>query len=179
MITTIESKLLSACEPVSVEEAFGIIERLEEELEASPIQGIGLAANQININKRVCILRVPNFDNERPAIYGYNFVNPVISEKKNPILVKNEGCLSYPGKYVETLRYRDIVVKDSLEPAGRKLTGWAAVCCQHETDHLNGVTMYMRRRHMVKATDPCPCDSGKPFKSCCYKAIKKDPEYLE
>jgi len=179
MILTDEARLVKPCEEAGIKEGFSIIRKLELELEATTSGGMGLAANQIGILKRVCILRIPNWDNINPAVFGYNLINPIIVEKNTPAIVKNEGCLSYPGKVVETLRYNEVRVVDTLEPAGRKLTGWAAICCQHEVDHLNGITMYMRRYGKIDANDKCPCGRNSKFKKCCQKELNKTNLVME
>lgn len=179
MIITDEAQLLRPCQEVDLNEGFKTIRRLELELESYHPRGMGLAANQIGLLKKVCILRIPNDDINNPATFGHNLINPVILEKKNPVIVKNEGCLSYPGEMVETLRYHEVLAKDALHPLGRSFSGWTAICCQHEVDHLNGVTMKMRKYKNVGDNNKCPCDSGLKFKKCCKKELKKTKRTME
>ena len=98
--------------------------------------GVGLAANQVGINKRVCVINV-----RRPII----LVNPRIVGKFNRFNFK-EGCLSFPGDYILTERHSNIVVKDDYN---KELLYFDAsdnalecACVQHEIDHLDGITMF-------------------------------------
>lgn len=122
------------CEKVSIKEGEKIAQILAESL---PDNGIGIAANQIGIQKRVCLVSVKD-----PVV----FINPRIVASGG-FVVFPEGCLSFPGKQVLTKRYTTITVvadnhqhplvytdKDLLE----------CVCVQHEIDHLNGITMFDR-----------------------------------
>lgn len=102
------------------------------------MDGVGLAANQIGINKAVCVIAVTE-----PIV----LVNPEIVGKFGKINFA-EGCLSFPGDYIITERYSNILVKADNH---KKLLNFDAeknilecVCVQHEIDHLNGITMYDR-----------------------------------
>jgi len=166
MIITDESKLKTECRSVSVFEAQDIVRKLEMELATSKTSGIGLAANQIGIDAKVCIIRVGKF--------AVNLANPEITEKLDLCLFDNEGCLSYPDQWLTTARYNEIVVKDLFNPNGIVCSGLLAVVVQHETDHLYGKTMY---DYQVKKPDgpnsPCWCGSGKKFKKCCVEKVIK------
>tara|TARA_R110001583_G_scaffold159613_1_gene311442 strand:+ start:4007 stop:4450 length:444 start_codon:yes stop_codon:yes gene_type:complete len=102
-------------------------------------EGIGLAANQIGINKRVCIVHV-----EQPIV----LINPLIIAKKGNTLFK-EGCLSFPGDEVTTQRYSYIEVvainHENVLTFSREKNLLECICVQHEIDHLNGITMHQRR----------------------------------
>lgn len=90
---------------------------------------VGIAANQIGINKRVFI-----------ALLDGNwecFVNPEIIKKSKTVINEVEGCLSIPGKQFRTMRYEWIKIK-SLGKKSKKYTGQNAIIIQHELDHLNG-----------------------------------------
>ena len=114
--------------------------------------GIGLAAPQIGVSKRVFVLDV-NFEREEvhlsdstteykvkninPLVY----INPKITEKSGSISYE-EGCLSFPGVYETVSRYEEIVLEYQDEEGNIKVTeakGLEAICLQHELDHLNGV----------------------------------------
>ena len=101
--------------------------------------GVGLAANQIGINRRVCVINVV-----RPIV----LVNPVITGQFDKILFQ-EGCLSFPGTYIITERYTNIAVKADNHPGvllfDKDKNLLECVCVQHEIDHLNGITMYDRQ----------------------------------
>lgn len=164
MIITDESKLRSECQDVSIFEANDIISKLEEELKSSKNTGIGLAANQIGIDKKVCIIRVGSL--------SLNLANPIITEKEDLCLFRNEGCLSFPDQYLLTKRYNEILVIDMLFPAGRIFSGYEAVAVQHEIDHLNGKTMFDYKIIRPKKSMKCWCGSGKVYKKChCGKVI--------
>ncbi len=115
--------------------------------------GVGLAAVQIGVHKRVFIAEVPadfildEYDEddrykEYNAVGGpYFFINPVITEYSDDEVNFREGCLSVPKQGGEVVRPRRIVV-ESLDYYGNKQTvkarGWLARCLQHEIDHLDG-----------------------------------------
>jgi len=97
--------------------------------------GIGLAAVQVGVLKRVIIMDVPNFGK-------YTMINPVITYLSKETAVFEEGCLSIPGISENVERARDVNVKyldiDGMEQE-LNATGLLAVCVQHEIDHLDGV----------------------------------------
>ena len=100
--------------------------------------GIGLAAIQIGIPKRIIVMDIGKDGKKEPRY----FVNPVIVNKD---LVKNtheEGCLSVPEQFAEIDRPRKCEV-EYLDYNGRrqllKADGLLATCIQHEIDHLNGI----------------------------------------
>jgi len=164
-IITAANSLREICKETTIDEGFEVIDKLEATL--ADQAGIGLAANQIGIKKRVCILRVPQENNGEKITFGINFINPVITKFEGPIIFRNEGCLSFPGLNAETLRYSHIEVTDLLEPSGRKFNGLVAICAQHEIDHLNGKTMYDSLYLKLTSDKTCPCQSKKLFKDCC------------
>ena len=127
------------CKEVSLQEGFEIAKRLMKVLMESR-DGIGLAANQIGIQKQVCIVNVT-----RPLI----LINPIILSKKGEVSYE-EACLSFPGDYVKTNRYAEIEVKgDNHEETlyfSKEKNLLECICVQHEIDHLNGITMYDRRK---------------------------------
>lgn len=164
MIVTDKDKLVAECKDVSVLEAKPIIDKLIQELSASR-SGVGLAANQIGIDAKVCIIR---------AGHPINLVNPKIVDKFGKALFRNEGCLSFPGQWITTARYNEIVVKDALHPNGFICTGFEAVAVQHEIDHLYGRTMF---DYLIAEPEgrnsPCWCGSNRKYKKCCLgKEIK-------
>ena len=102
MIITDKNKITQVCKPCkSVEEGEEIGAKLLKILTEST-SGIGLAANQIGINKRVCVINV-----KEPLV----LINPKIVEKSKEQFIFPEGCLSFPDKKVRTIRYKDIVVE--------------------------------------------------------------------
>jgi peptide deformylase len=135
--------LKTVCEPcTSVEEGKEIAEKLFLALSVSE-SGIGLAANQIGINKRVCVITA-----SRPI----TLINPEIVSSFGKIMF-DEGCLSFPEQTVRTLRSTNILVKaDNLNgPVNygtKDLNNFEklleCICIQHEIDHLDGITMFDR-----------------------------------
>lgn len=101
--------------------------------------GIGLAANQVGILKRLVVIDVTNPEEEEPK--PYKFINPVIIESSDDSSVYQEGCLSVPTFYEEVERPARVTV-EYLDETGAKQTlkaeGLLATCIQHEIDHLEG-----------------------------------------
>jgi peptide deformylase len=164
MIITDEKLLREPCEDSNVFEAQSIINRLEKELENSKISGVGLAAPQIGIKKKVCIIRTKD---------EINLINPVIIEKYDLAEFKDEGCLSFPDQYVLTKRYNEVFVRDIIYPAGIILIGIDAVVAQHEIDHLYGKIMFEHQIKRPKVNEKCWCKSGKKYKKCHIKKVIK------
>ena len=142
MIIKDKTKLEQKCSPVSVKEGEEIGVRLLHELRESE-NGIGLAANQIGIQKRVCVINV-----KEPLV----LINPKIVEKSKEQFVFAEGCLSFPDSKLKTLRHQDIVVEAdnhkgrlSFSADSKEINdAFECVCVQHEIDHLDGITMFDR-----------------------------------
>jgi peptide deformylase len=143
MIITEIKKLQIMCEEVkTVKEGEEIGAQLLKELTESK-NGIGLAANQIGINKRVCVINV-----KEPIV----LVNPRIVEHSEDQFVFAEGCLSFPGKHVKTGRYTSVTVETDNYDGKLHFTAdsedmnnaFECACVQHEIDHLDGITMFER-----------------------------------
>ena len=143
MIITEIKKLQTICERVSlVEEGEEIGAQLLKELTETK-QGIGLAANQIGINKRVCVVNV-----KEPLV----LVNPRIVEHSEDQFVFAEGCLSFPGKHVKTGRHTSVIVEADNHEGKLSFSAesedvndaFECACVQHEIDHLDGITMFER-----------------------------------
>ena len=142
MIIKDKTKLEEKCSPVSIKEGEEIGVRLLHELRESE-NGIGLAANQIGINKRVCVINV-----KEPLV----LINPKIVEKSKEQFIFPEGCLSFPDSKIKTTRHQDIVVeadnhegKLSFSANSKDINdAFECVCVQHEIDHLDGITMFDR-----------------------------------
>ena len=101
--------------------------------------GIGLAAIQIGIPKRIIVLDISRNKEEKKPMY---FVNPVIDNKDTENSTYEEGCLSVPDYFAEVDRPKKCRVK-YLDYNGEKKTlvadGLLATCIQHEMDHLEGI----------------------------------------
>ena len=130
-----DPRLRTHAAPVDVVDATvaKLIDDLFETMYAAP--GIGLAASQVNVHKRVIVVDVSEGRDEPHA-----FVNPVI-ELAEGIQEREEGCLSVPGFY-ETVERADRIRVAALnrdgEPFELEAEGLLAVCIQHERDHLDG-----------------------------------------
>lgn len=97
--------------------------------------GIGLAATQVNVHKRVVVIDVTEDHSQLMA-----FINPEILEKSGE-QVCEEGCLSVPGIYEKVTRAAEVRVAALNEKGERfelEADGLLAVCIQHEIDHLDG-----------------------------------------
>ena len=101
--------------------------------------GIGLAAIQIGVPKRIIVMDLSRNEDKKEPRY---FVNPLIKNKNNETSKYEEGCLSVPDQFAEIERpneceveYLDYNGKKQLLKAG----GLLATCIQHEMDHLEGV----------------------------------------
>jgi peptide deformylase len=151
-------------EPVKIDEVAELVSMLEQELASSFTPGVGLAAPQIGINKTIAIVRLKTDEYEE----NYNLVNPFIIDRQQGFINRNEGCLSLPGKAINTRRYKEILVKDDFHPAGFVVIGFPAVVVQHEIDHLEGMLIIDRAvgKDKVGRNDLCPCGSGKKYKKC-------------
>ena len=110
-----------------------LIDDMFETMYAAP--GIGLAATQVNVHKRLLVADV-TADHSEPHV----LINPVIIEKDG-MTVTEEGCLSVPGYYEEVQRAEHIRVRfldRKGEETEMEAEGLLAVCIQHEMDHLEG-----------------------------------------
>jgi len=123
------------CEPVGLEEGNAIAQIL---LDSLPDYGVGIAANQLGIQKNVCLVNV-----EKPIV----LINPKIVKAEGSTHFL-EGCLSFPDESVLTVRFTAITViadnhEQPLNFSEENLL--ECVCAQHEIDHLNGITMFDRQ----------------------------------
>ena len=101
--------------------------------------GIGLAAIQIGIPRRMLVIDCSKEDEDRAPMV---FVNPQIVDSSDDRSAYEEGCLSIPDYYAEVERPAEVTV-DYLDRDGKqqqiRVDGLLATCLQHEIDHLNGV----------------------------------------
>jgi peptide deformylase len=172
IITNNEAALRVFCEPVTMDEVGSLVEILEKELDyANRLgkNGIGLAAPQIGIAKDIAIVRLPKI--------SFNLVNAKLVQGFDPATFTDEGCLSFPGRTENTTRFQEVYITNNLtEPHSFVASGFVAVVCQHELDHLNS-TLFMDRslpkpvpvirKAKVGPNEPCICGSGKKYKKCC------------
>ncbi len=98
--------------------------------------GIGLAATQVNVHRRLLVMDVSETRDE-PKV----FINPEVTVLDETLGSYDEGCLSVPGFYEEVNRPQKVRV-DALgrdgEAFSEELDGLSAICLQHEIDHLDG-----------------------------------------
>ena len=101
--------------------------------------GIGLAAIQIGVPKRIIVMDIGRDENKKEPRY---FVNPVILNKNEEKAKYEEGCLSVPDQFAEIERPNTCEV-EYLDYHGKKqllkADGLLATCIQHEMDHLEGI----------------------------------------
>ena len=101
--------------------------------------GIGLAAIQIGVPKRIIVLDISKDENKKEPRY---FVNPIIKNKNKEKAKYEEGCLSVPDQFAEIERPNTCEV-EYLDYDGKKqllkADGLLATCIQHEMDHLEGI----------------------------------------
>jgi peptide deformylase len=138
-----------------------LVSLLEKELELSNksgIPGIGLAAPQIGINKKIAIIRLGKNSSYN---YDIDLINPRIVNAYDLTIFQNEGCLSFPGITFNTSRYQEVEITSNNK--NYVATGLLSIAFQHEIDHLNGVLFFERKLKPVINTskvgpnDPCPC----------------------
>ena len=123
-------------EKVGKEEQVLMDDMLETMYEA---KGIGLAAIQIGVPKRIIVMDIENKDKEKKPMY---FVNPIIKNKNSNHSTYEEGCLSVPNQFAEVNRPSTCEI-EFLDYKGNKkilnASGLLATCIQHEMDHLEGI----------------------------------------
>jgi len=121
---------------VGIEEQKLMDDMLETMYEAN---GIGLAAIQVGIPKRIIVMDISKEENKKEPRY---FVNPIIKNKDSKKSTYEEGCLSVPNQFAEIDRPSQCDV-EYLDYNGNKkilhAEGLLATCIQHEMDHLEGI----------------------------------------
>ena len=114
-----------------------LMDDMLETMYAAP--GIGLAAIQVGIPKRVIVLDIEQKEGKKNPLF---FVNPEIIKKSEKLSTYEEGCLSVPGQFAEIDRSEACHIK-YLDYYGNKkennMEGMLATCIQHEIDHLEGI----------------------------------------
>ena len=101
--------------------------------------GIGLAAIQVGVPKRIIVMDISKNENKKEPRY---FVNPIIKNKDKVKSTYEEGCLSVPNQFAEIDRPKNCEI-EYLDYYGQKkllkAEGLLATCIQHEMDHLEGI----------------------------------------
>jgi len=156
-----------------------------ETITAGNIIGYGLAACQLKSActedkkaPRVGTITIPAVG--KGALLHLRMINPQIMSQAEPFKYKDEGCLSFPGKYMSTKRFRTVRVgfidADTLLPRELELHSFEAIVAQHELDHHDGkifldrVDYPVTAKKKIGANEKCPCGSGKKYKKCCNNA---------
>jgi peptide deformylase len=133
---------------------------MHETMESS--NGIGLAANQVGVAKRVLTIKIPHVGGERyeedeePKEWwhdkSFTFVNPVITKKVGKISYQ-EGCLSFPEIFDFVDRAAEVWVT-AKDENGKEFevhaTGLFSICLQHEIDHIDGI-VFINRMSLLKS----------------------------
>lgn len=108
-------------------------------------QGVGLAAPQVGVRKRVLVINQKGDPGEKDE--ELCLVNPTIVDRSGPLTKFDEGCLSFPGIYAEVER-PDRCRVQAFDPQGKALEcefeGFQSRIVQHEYDHLEGVLLVDR-----------------------------------
>ncbi len=124
------------------DEIRALIADMFETMYAAP--GIGLAAVQVGVPKRVLVidLQEPEEEGGEPVRDPRVFINPEILEHSDQEVPYTEGCLSVPDQYAEVDRPDRIRARwldEQGKPHEEEISGLLAVCLQHEMDHLEGI----------------------------------------
>jgi peptide deformylase len=101
--------------------------------------GIGLAAVQIGILKRLIVIDIAKDEKKRDPLF---LINPVILKSSKKTSIYEEGCLSLPGQFAEIERPAECFIKYidlNGEEKELEAEGLLSTCIQHEVDHLNGI----------------------------------------
>ena len=154
-----EKSLLEPSQPVEIidNNIDGSIKTLIEDMGETMFKapGVGLAAPQVGVNKRVIVFDVmagvpaqENLENtEEPKQEFMAVINPEILEKTGSIVSENEACLSVPDLKSNVKRYEKVIVK-GIDIDGKTIEFEAedinAVIMQHEIDHLDGILFFER-----------------------------------
>ena len=131
-----DPRLRTIAKPVAVvdDEVRQLVDDMFETMYEAP--GIGLAATQVNVHKRIVVMDLSE-DRTEPRV----FINPEFESLTEEMDQYQEGCLSVPGFYENVDRPQKVRIK-ALDRDGKPYEliaeGLLAVCIQHECDHLNG-----------------------------------------
>ena len=113
--------------------------------------GVGLAAPQVGIAKRLVVIDIGAEGPEGKRDYSVKkpvfYINPRVTWKSEDTATKQEGCLSLPGLWGDVVRPASVKVAYTTRDGANveeEMSGLAAVCIQHEIDHLDGVLFTKR-----------------------------------
>jgi len=139
ILTEPDPILRKKCEPLEKvdTETKKLMDDMLETMYAAP--GIGLAAIQVGILKRLVVIDISKDKEKKNPIF---LINPQIIHQSKKVSVYEEGCLSLPGQFAEIERPAECIIK-YIDYNGKekelKSDGLLATCIQHEVDHLNGI----------------------------------------
>jgi peptide deformylase len=139
VITAPDPRLKKKCRPVDKVDAE--IRKLMDDMLDTMYEapGIGLAAPQVGVTKRVIVVDVSREDEERKP---YRMANPEVLWTSDEDFTYEEGCLSLPEQYAEVTRPRSVRVRfidETNEIREIEADDLLAICIQHEIDHIDGV----------------------------------------
>jgi peptide deformylase len=142
-----------------------LIDDMIETMHAAP--GIGLAAPQVGVSKRIFVCDVAEDDQERKQ---FVFVNPILTDFTGEE-TSTEGCLSIPGKVGDVTRPAGCTIT-ALDRHGKKVrvqaTGLLARCIQHEVDHLDGILITDKATNI---REPAAVQAGGPKEAEAAKEV--------
>ena len=139
ILTEPDPILRKKCEPLEKVDAETkkLMDDMLETMYAAP--GIGLAAIQVGILKRLVVIDISKGEEEKKPVF---LINPQIIHQSKKTSIYEEGCLSLPGQFAEIERPAECILK-YIDYNGKekelKADGLLATCVQHEVDHLNGI----------------------------------------
>ena len=139
VITAPDPRLKKVCEPVDKvdKELRKLMDDMLDTMYEAP--GIGLAAPQVGVTKRIIVVDTSREDEERRP---YRMANPEILSASEELFTYEEGCLSLPEQYAEVSRPKTVRVRyldEQNEIRELEANDLLAICIQHEMDHLDGV----------------------------------------
>lgn len=147
-----DERLNTPSKPVEVvnDEIRKLCDDMLETMYAS--KGIGLAAVQVGVMKRVIVVDVEwgssRYDDEGSTqdtiknAKPLKLINPEIIESSDELSSYNEGCLSFPDQYSDVKRPAEVTIRylnEKGEEKKARVTGLLSTCIQHEIDHINGI----------------------------------------
>ncbi len=133
--------LKKVCEPIT--EFNGTLQTFIDDLLETMYaeDGMGIAANQVGVSKRLFIMDENPHETRQPLI----FINPEIISQSDEQVEDTEGCLSFRGVPIVVKRAQKVAVK-ALDRNGKEFIcerdNYSAKCLQHEYDHLDGITFF-------------------------------------
>lgn len=161
-LTTFPEKVLKQkAQPVEIfdENLADLVDDMVETMREAP--GVGLAAPQIGISKRIIVVEFGDEHDETIPDQLYVVINPEITKQSRDAVPGIEGCLSVPGFAGKVNRASVVTVKGQDihgQPVKIRAHGWLARIFQHEIDHINGI-LYTDRAEDIWRPDDEELDS--------------------